>query len=127
MPVWAALADDLRRDDTALPEAAAPIQAVAADVRRISHGIYPPQLEHAGLAGALPDLRVPPGRVDPSIELTAYLLARENDSAEIRIVDGWLEVTCPASVATELADRIALLGGVHRAGVVALPVEEIAR
>jgi hypothetical protein len=122
----AALADDLRGGHTTLPEAAAPIQAVAADVRRISHGIYPPQLEHAGLAGALPELRVPPERFDPSIELTAYLLARESESAEIRVVDGWLEVTCPVSVATDLADRIALLGGEQRAGVVALPVEETA-
>jgi hypothetical protein len=122
----AALADDLRRDDTTLAEAAAPIQAVAADVRRISHGIYPPQLEHAGLAGALPDLGVPPGRFDRSIELTAYLLARDSDSAEIRIVDGWLEVTCPGAVATEFADRIALLGGERRPGVVALPLEETA-
>jgi hypothetical protein len=121
-----ALAGELRRDDMALSEAAAPIQAVAAEVRSISHGIYPPQLERAGLAGALPALRVPPGRFDPSIELTAYLLARENDAAEIRIADGWLEVTCPPAATTELADRVALLGGVRRSGVVALPVEEAA-
>jgi hypothetical protein len=118
-----ALSTELRAGTVGLDDAATSIRAVAAEVRRISHGIYPPELEQGGLRQALPHGRVPVVRFDPSVELTAYLLAREDEHPTARIVGGWLEVVSDHDVTAHVADRVSLLGGTRRDDIVALPIQ----
>ena len=117
------LSTALRAGTVGLDEAAMSVRSVAADVRHISHGIYPPELEQGGLRQALPHGRVPVVRFDPSVELTAYLLAREDEHPTAQIVGGWLEVVSDHDVTAHVADRVSLLGGTRRDGVVALPIQ----
>jgi signal transduction histidine kinase len=51
------------------------LREVATEVRTLSHGLFPPELERAGLQAALDDAaEVPSQRFPRAIELTAYLV-----------------------------------------------------
>ena len=113
----------LRAGAVGLDDAATSIRSVAAEVRHISHGIYPAELEQGGLRQALPHGRMPAARFDPSVELTAYLLARDDRHPTARIVGGWLEVASDHDLTAHIADRVSLLGGTRRDHVVALPID----
>ncbi len=109
-PITAAVADQL--------------SDIATDVRRISRGLLPPELEHAGLRAALPGAEVRTGhRFASPIEITAYLAATEDPAARIDETDGMLVIqlgTPPTD--PDLRDRIAILGGGIAGAVVTLPV-----
>ena len=106
-----------------LTVAADRLQGVAADVRRISHGLFPPELVHAGLAAALPDAQVPARRFAPAIEITAFLAAYGDPGARITDEPGQLiiDLSTPPQ-GSALVDRVEVLGGCIQGTTVTLPV-----
>lgn len=100
------------------------------DLRRLAHGVFPAVLADSGLAAALGTLAdlsgavldpVPDRRVDPAVELTAYLVVARALAAgaasarvSVRSVGDELVVTvtgCRAPDMDGLDDRVGALGG----------------
>jgi len=110
-PITAAVADQL--------------SDIGVQVRRISRGLLPSELEHAGLRAALPGAEVRTARRFSSpVEITAYLAAADDPTASIDEAEGLLVIrlgTPPGD--PELRDRIEILGGEIDGPVVTLPVE----
>jgi hypothetical protein len=99
------------------------LQAVTAEVRRISHGVFPAELSTGGLAAALPGISSPNSRFAPAIEVTAYLAAEGDAGARIgEEVDRLrIELSEPPTSAT-LLDRVTVLGGTIEGRTILLPV-----
>ena len=77
------------------------LRAVASEIRTISHGVYPPELEREGLAAALDQAaEVPSRRYPPAVELTAYMIAHGHPEARLVDRDDRLEITVPACSAS---------------------------
>jgi hypothetical protein len=105
-----------------LHEAARRLQAVTAEVRRISHGVFPPDLTAGGLSAALPALPSPYRRFAPAVEVTAYLAAEGDRSASIVEADGRLRIELSAPpTAAGLLDRVRVLGGTIEGSTISLP------
>jgi hypothetical protein len=107
-----------------LAHAARQLQEVAADVRRISHGVYPAELNEGGLSAVLTHAsEVPAKRFEPAIEITAFLAADGDGGARIRAEQGQL-VICLSEPPREptLLERIAVLDGVVDGPTIVLPV-----
>ena len=99
------------------------LQEVAADVRGISHGVFPPELASDGLAAALPQLASPQRRFAPAIEVTAFLAARNDPLACLRDETDRLEIELSdAPTGANLLDRVTVLGGRVDGKVITLPV-----
>jgi hypothetical protein len=101
------------------------VQDVAVEVRRISHGLLPSELTERGLRGALPgSTYMPPGRYPPSVEITAYLAARNDPTASITDHGDHLTITLQEPTTDPLVlDRVAVLGGTVDATNVVLPCQ----
>jgi hypothetical protein len=100
------------------------LQEVTSDVRRLSHGILPPELIDGSLRTALPERRGAPSRRLPdAVQNTAYLLAVTDPSAWFEDCGTMLRVHCSAPVIEPaMADRIAAIGGKVDEAVVDLPL-----
>ena len=106
-----------------MEDAARRLQEVAADVRGISHGVFPPELASDGLAAALPQLASPQRRFAPAIEVTAFLAARNDPLACLRDETDRLEIELSeAPTGANLLDRVTVLGGRVDGKVITLPV-----
>jgi signal transduction histidine kinase len=107
-----------------MDEIASMLQQVTSDVRRLSHGILPPELIDGSLHTALPDRRGAPSRRLPdAVQNTAYLLAVTDPAAWFEDRGSMLRVHCSAPVIEPaMADRIAAVGGTVNDAVVDLPV-----
>jgi len=118
------LAADLGAADVSAADLAAMadrIRLVAAEVRELSHGLYPPELATGGLAAALPLVAGAPARRLPAaVEVTAYLIAAGHPGAVLDDRGARLAVTVPGppeprDLAMELpVERIEALGGTVR-------------
>jgi hypothetical protein len=101
------------------------IRAVTTDVRTISHGVYPPELDDGGLAAALPGAgAIPTRRLPRAVEVTVFLLAR--DAPEARIVDRgtFVEVhLADQELDPHALDRVGILGGTIEGTRIDLPTE----
>jgi hypothetical protein len=88
------------------------LRDIAVEVRTISHGLYPPELEKSGLSAAL-DLaaEVPSRRYPPAVELTAYLVAAGHSGAHLVHDDGRLVITMSGAVPEHAAVRVEALDG----------------
>jgi signal transduction histidine kinase len=88
------------------------LRDIAVEVRTISHGLYPPELEKSGLSAAL-DLaaEVPSRRYPPAVELTAYLVAAGRSGARLIHDDGRLVITMSGAVPEHAAVRVEALDG----------------
>ena len=123
----AALRDLSERIRQGLPldEASVQLRTITAEVRRLSHGLMPPELVSGGLRAALPDGRgVPSHRLPSAVEVTAYHLARDDRNVSFSIGDGQLAIVLskpPADVAA--IDRVVALGGTLNGTVVTVPIE----
>jgi hypothetical protein len=105
-------------------DAARRLQEVAADVRKISHGVYPAELTEGGLPAALTHAsEVPAARFDPAIEITAFLAADGDSGARITAEQGQLVISLsePPREPT-LLERVAVLDGVIDGPTIVLPV-----
>jgi hypothetical protein len=93
-------------------DAAARVRAVTGEVRRISHGVLAPELLTGGLRDALPHVAgAPDHRLPASIEVTAYLLARDDPAALLHLDGDRLEIALSSPPGDDLLDRIDALGG----------------
>jgi hypothetical protein len=100
------------------------LQSIAGEVRELSLGLLPPALEDRGLRAALPDAAVDCGRQPPAVEVTAYLVARDDPAATVTRSDGRLEIVLSRPpTQPSLLDRIDVLGGRIDGTRIVLPVE----
>jgi hypothetical protein len=108
-----------------LADAARQLQEIAADVRRISHGIFPAELNEGGLPAVLTRAsEVPLARFEPAIEITAFLAADGDCGAHITAEPGKLVIALsePPREPT-LLERVAVLDGAIDGATIVLPVE----
>jgi hypothetical protein len=102
-------------DGATIGEIAPRLAAVSAQVRTISHGVFPHSLTSGGLSAALPKADVPDRRFSAPIEMTAYLLARSDQTAVIdestRIGRPVLRISTGVDPAPTVRDRVAALDG----------------
>jgi hypothetical protein len=114
-------------DGASLADCLPALAAVSARVRAISHGVFPEQLAAGGLAEALPTA-TGVGRHSSVLELTAYLLARDDPHAVIVEVDGLLRIVTRQNPEESVRDRVKVLGGrIEAAGAewtIDLPIAE---
>jgi hypothetical protein len=98
-----------------LGAAAGRLTAVAAQVRTLSHGVFPPALIDDGLPAALPEATVPDRRYPAVVEMTAYLAAHADPGATVVEVDQTggraLRIRTARPPAEAVRDRIVALGG----------------
>jgi hypothetical protein len=109
-----------------LADAAGQLQEVAADVRRISHGVYPAELNEGGLPAVLTHAtEVPTERFEPAIEITAFLAADGDRGARIRAERGQLVISLsePPRDPT-LLERVAVLDGAIDGHTIVLPLAD---
>jgi hypothetical protein len=124
LPALAAIEADLA-DGGDLEGVARSLQDVAAQVRQISHGLYPAELTDGGLPAALTQaVEVPDRRYAPAIEVTAFLAADGDPGAHLTEQGGSLVITLsePPSDAA-LLERVAVLGGSIDHSTIVLPLE----
>ena len=105
------------------------LRDVATEVRTLSHGLFPPELERAGLQAALDDAaEVPSQRFPPAIELTAYLVAAGHPEPRLAYGDGQLVITIAGPPTEHAAVRVAALDGdvvlIDGTATVRIPVPE---
>lgn len=89
------------------------LRSATTNVRVLSHGVYPPELEDGGLAAVMSDRNgVPQRRLSPATEITAFLAAHDDNAAWFVDTGATLEVhrTRPLP-AGSISDRINVLGG----------------
>jgi hypothetical protein len=100
------------------------LQLVAANVRTISHGLYPSELTEEGLAGVLTEIgAVPAGRFPPAVEITAFLAADGDLGASITCEPGHLVIALSRPpIDPTLVARVAALGGTIHGASIILPV-----
>ncbi|RMB62167.1 hypothetical protein [Tessaracoccus antarcticus] len=100
---------------TPVVDVVARINAVAADVRTISHGVFSASLTVGGLRAALGSHLVPDRRYPPIIEMTTYLAAKADPAATIEETMGedgpCLVVHTGPAPAFDVRDRVTALGG----------------
>lgn len=88
------------------------LRDIAVEVRTISHGVYPPELEKGGLAAALDDASsVPSRRYPPAVELTAYLVATGKPGARLLQENSNLVITIEGTISEHAGARVAALDG----------------
>jgi signal transduction histidine kinase len=105
------------------------LREVASEIRTISHGVYPPELERDGLAAALDQaVQVPSRRYPAAVELTAYLIAGGHPEARLVDRDNGLEVTVSGMLGEHASARVGALDGtIHIDGdatTVLIPISE---
>ena len=91
------------------------LNSVAAEVRNISHGVFPVALAQCGLRAALPQATVPDRRYPQIVEMTAYLAAGTEAGpciVETGSADGpGLQIETPQPPSRLVRDRVSALGG----------------
>ena len=96
-------------------EIAPRLATVSAEVRAISHGVFPHSLTTGGLRAALPAIEVPDRRYPAPVEMTAYLIARFDRSAVVAdstLLDHEaLRITTGVAPTPTVRDRTAALDG----------------
>jgi hypothetical protein len=98
------------------------LQNVTADVREISHGVFPPELTNGGLAAALPHLESSGRRYDSAIEVTVFLAVYKDPHAILRDEVDHLRIELSVTpVEAELLDRVTVLGGTIEGNRITLP------
>jgi hypothetical protein len=98
-----------------MQDAADRLSAITAELRTISHGVFPPSLTTDGLAGAINRAGTPHRRFPAAVEMTAYLAmaADPNSALDLLHTDAGSMLTMSTSVAPEssLLDRLSALDG----------------
>ena len=122
LPRLARLAARLRADPTAVAETAKELQEVTANVRALSHGLVPRELEDGGLAVVLNGRCAVARRLPRAVEITVYLLAYDDPAATVAEAADSVVVTRTTAVSPEAAARTAALGGRIDGTVATIPV-----
>lgn len=114
---------ELLRGRADLAEVTQRLKQITASTRSISHGLYPPELIDGGLAAALGRQGASPRRRLPrAVEVTAYLLARDDPGATFVDHGTMLEMHLTrAPVSQDAVDRVRILGGTVGGSTVEIP------
>ncbi len=101
------------------------LQDATADVRNLSHGLHPPDLQQFGLSAVLANRSgVPSRRLPPSVELTVFAAARDDPSCTLEDRGTMVVVhRSNADLDQSVADRVDALGGQVDGTRVIIPVE----
>ena len=105
------MARALRRGECTPADATSTLRRITADVREFSHGLFPRELETLGLVGVLHNRGTPTRRLDPSTEMTCYLLAHDDAAAVFVDRDDCIEVDRSVVMTAEMIERVEALGG----------------
>lgn len=95
----------------ALADVVPQLTAIAAEVRSISHGMFPTSLASGGLRAALAGTVVPDARYPAVVEMTAFLAARDDPCATIAEIPSGLQITTERAPNQAVRDRVTALGG----------------
>lgn len=106
-----ALASGLRAGTRSLADAAATLRTTTTEVRELSHGLYPRELEEHGLARVLGNDGTPTRRFTSTIEMTCYLLAHDDDDASFTERGDEVVVRRSTPLDADLIERVSALGG----------------
>jgi hypothetical protein len=116
-----ALLARMAREPDAAHEAAVALRDITTEVRTISHGVFPRDIDK-GLGAVLSVPGTPARRLPASVEMTVYLLA-QHDGATIHDDGEQVAVACTTAIPPSLAERVSALGGSIDGTVAQLPVE----
>lgn len=100
-----------------LQEVADRLSQITAQVRTISHGVFPASLTAGGLPSAVNRSGIPAARFPAAVEMTAYLAITADTNATIALQEegATLKITTELAPEDSLLDRISALdGSVHR-------------
>jgi hypothetical protein len=122
LPRLGAVADELRRDPATLGGAPAVLQEITAEVRRISHGVFPRAIDDEGLSAVLPGALNPPRRLPRAVEVTVYLLATADHAAHVEDLGARIVVHTTRTPTDELVARVRALGGTVDGMVASVPI-----
>jgi hypothetical protein len=101
------------------------IRQATAEVRELSHGLYPPELIEGGLGAVVGDRRGAPRRRLPSaVEVTAFRLVTDDSTGWFEDLGNVLRVHVQRrTISRMVLDRIDVLGGTVTDVVVDLPLD----
>jgi hypothetical protein len=103
-----------------------PIRQATADVRQLSHGLYPPELIEGGLGAVAGDRRgAPHRRLPAAVEVTAFRLVADDPTAWFEDLETVLRVHVRReTIGATVLDRIDVLGGTVTGDHVDLPLDD---
>jgi hypothetical protein len=121
LPMLAEVANGLRAGTCTLAQAATTLRSTTTEVRNLSHGLFPRDLEERGLAEVLGNEGVPRRRLATAVEMTCYLLA-DDDSGAV-FTDNGSEIVVRRTKPPDrgLIERVEALGGAVDGTVATLP------
>ena len=93
------------------------------EVRNLSHGLFPRDLEERGLAEVLTDAGVPRRGSSAAVEMTCYLLAYDDTGAVFDDSGDEIVVQRTRAPRPELVERVEALGGQVDGTVATIPTE----
>jgi len=104
-----------------------PIRQATAEVRQLSHGLYPPELIEGGLGAVVGDRRgAPRRRLPPAVEVTAFRLVTDDPTGWFEDHGTMLRVHVRRhTIDRTVLDRIDVLGGTVTDVTVDLPLDAI--
>ena len=104
-----------------------PIRQATAEVRKLSHGLYPPELIEGGLGAVVGDRRgAPRRRLPPAVEVTAFRLVADDPTGWFEDLGTLLRVHVRRhTIGPAMLDRIDVLGGTLATHHVDLPLGSI--
>ncbi len=123
LPALADLAARLRAGTCPFGEALTILRGLTAEVRGLSHGLFPRDLEEQGLAPILATRGAPSRRLGAAVELTCYLLVHDDGGATISDDGRRLVVSRSAAPDADLIERVEALGGRVDGTVSVIPTE----
>jgi hypothetical protein len=112
----------MEHETRAAGHAAAVLRDVTKEVRTISHGVFPRDIDR-GLLAVLSAPGTPERRLPAAVEMTVYLLA-QHDGATIHDDGSRITVARTTAIPADLVERVDALGGYVDGTVAALPVDD---
>ena len=102
-----------------------PIRQATAEVRQLSHGLYPPELIEGGLGAVVGDRRgAPRRRLPAAVEVTAFRLVTDDPTGWFEDHGTMLRVHVRRqTIRPSILDRIDVLGGTVSSEYVDLPLD----
>ena len=102
-----------------------PIRQATAEVRKLSHGLYPPELIEGGLGAVVGDRRgAPRRRLPAAVEVTAFRLVTDDPAGWFEDYGTVLRVHVRReTIRPTVLDRIDVLGGTVSNDFVDLPLD----
>jgi hypothetical protein len=121
LPMLAEISEGLRAGTCTLTQAASTLRSTTTEVRTLSHGLFPRDLEERGLGEVLTNEGTPGRRLPAAVEMTCYLLA--HDDAAAMFTDTGLEIVVRRTRPPDrgLVERVEALGGTVDGTVATLP------